>query len=214
MSKWTDDDMRSAVKNSRSIRQALQSLGLKPAGGNYKTVKDAIARLGLDDSHFGGQSWTKGQNLGPRRPLEDYLSNRVSITSHKLRLRLLEEGVFERKCYGGYDVMDTERGTIRRVECGLTEWMGEPVPLELEHINGDHNDNSLKNLTLLCANCHALTPTYRRRKNPDGYTVMGNVMGEKGKICPRCSSSVELDAEGQPVLVFVMCERCHPDMNK
>ena len=40
-------------------------------------------------------------------------------------------------------------------------WMGEPIPLELEHINGNHLDNRLENLTILCPNCHALTPTYR-----------------------------------------------------
>lgn len=40
-------------------------------------------------------------------------------------------------------------------------WNGELIPLELEHINGINNDNRLENLTLLCPNCHAQTPTYR-----------------------------------------------------
>jgi 5-methylcytosine-specific restriction endonuclease McrA len=50
--------------------------------------------------------------------------------------------------------------------CSGTEWLGKPMPLELDHINGDNANNSLDNLRLLCPNCHAQTPTYRG-KNQD-----------------------------------------------
>ncbi|WP_083937631.1 HNH endonuclease [Hymenobacter aerophilus] len=43
----------------------------------------------------------------------------------------------------------------------LSEWVGEPIPLELHHINGINNDHRLENLQLLCPNCHALTDNYR-----------------------------------------------------
>lgn len=39
--------------------------------------------------------------------------------------------------------------------------MGQPIPLELDHIDGNHQNNALQNLRLLCPNCHALTPTFR-----------------------------------------------------
>jgi predicted HNH restriction endonuclease len=45
--------------------------------------------------------------------------------------------------------------------CNNTEWNGQPIPLELEHKNGNNQDNSLNNLCLLCPNCHAQTSTYR-----------------------------------------------------
>lgn len=54
-------------------------------------------------------------------------------------------------------------------ECKLTEWCGKNIPLELDHIDGSHNNNSLDNLRLLCPNCHAQTETYRG-KNKKGYT--------------------------------------------
>jgi uncharacterized membrane protein len=42
--------------------------------------------------------------------------------------------------------------------------MGIAIPLEMEHIDGDSKNNVRDNLKLLCPNCHAQTPTWRRRK--------------------------------------------------
>jgi 5-methylcytosine-specific restriction endonuclease McrA len=45
--------------------------------------------------------------------------------------------------------------------CGLSTWLGNPIPLELHHIDGDKTNNTLENFQLLCPNCHALTDSYR-----------------------------------------------------
>lgn len=47
------------------------------------------------------------------------------------------------------------------VACGLTEWHGEHITLELDHINGVRTNNRLDNLRWLCPNCHSQTPTFR-----------------------------------------------------
>ncbi len=47
--------------------------------------------------------------------------------------------------------------------CGLTEWQGRPISLELHHTNGDGLDNRLENLRLLCLNCHSQTDTWGGR---------------------------------------------------
>jgi 5-methylcytosine-specific restriction endonuclease McrA len=47
--------------------------------------------------------------------------------------------------------------------CGLTEWCGKPIPLQLHHVNGDGRDQRLENLQLLCANCHSQTDNWGGR---------------------------------------------------
>jgi hypothetical protein len=45
--------------------------------------------------------------------------------------------------------------------CHNSVWMGQPIPLDLDHIDGDFRNNIEKNLRLLCYNCHGQTPTYK-----------------------------------------------------
>lgn len=69
--------------------------------------------------------------------------------------------------YGGLgnhkQVLITERGH-RCEKCGNSDWLGVPITLELEHVDGDTKNNAKDNLQLLCPNCHSQTPTWRRRK--------------------------------------------------
>ena len=145
---YTDDKAIEAIRASYSIAQALTKLGLAPQGGNYATMHRIVKTLHLNTSHFTGQAWNKGKTVGPKRQLEDYFSNKIPIHSTDLRKKLLAAGVFEPKCDS----------------CKNTTWMGCPIPLELEHKDGNHRNNARENLCLLCPNCHALTPTYRNKK--------------------------------------------------
>lgn len=147
LKKYTLQQLKDAISTSVSIREVLQKLNIKAAGGNYYIFKKAIAFYDIDTSHFTGKN-LKGRKLPLRRKsLSDYLTNKVPIQSNKLRKYLLEEGILEHKCSF----------------CGLSEWLNQPIPIELDHINGNNMDNSLENLRILCPNCHALTPTYRGR---------------------------------------------------
>lgn len=145
--KYTEKEFIDAVNSSTSIRQVLNKLGLKEAGGNYNHTKIRIKNLGLDISHFKGQGWNKGKKLGPKKSIEELLviDRKYPYQSFKLKNRLLSEGIKQHKCE----------------TCGITEWNGLPTPLELDHINGINYDNRLENLRTICPNCHAQTETYR-----------------------------------------------------
>lgn len=144
---YTKTKFIEAVATSTSIRQVLLKLGVNPSGGNYRTAKDYIAKLGLDTSHFLGQAWARNRTVGPKRDIQEYLSNKVPITSYKLKLKLLQSGTMQHKCS----------------RCLRTEWFSIPIPLELHHVDGDGRNNGLDNLVLLCPNCHAMTDNYRSK---------------------------------------------------
>jgi hypothetical protein len=52
--------------------------------------------------------------------------------------------------------------------CGIRQWMGKPAPVELDHRDGNPENNELSNLRLICPNCHAQTETYKGRNIGQG----------------------------------------------
>ena len=145
--KRTREEFEQAAKNSYSLAAMCRKLGLKPCGGNYRIVHNAIDKYSIDTSHFKGQGWNVGLKFKPfqKKTLREILVINSTYQSSKLKNRLLNEGIKTHICEC----------------CGLTQWCSAQIPLELHHINGNHNDNRLENLLLLCPNCHALTETYR-----------------------------------------------------
>jgi hypothetical protein len=146
---WTDDQLKVAVARSHSFAAVLRALGLRAAGGNYHLIQRCCAALDLDRSHWTGRAYLRGRHNPhvPKAPLESILRKNSAYQSNKLRRRLIAEGILKAVC----------------CECGQDEWCGRPMPLELDHIDGDRTNNELVNLRLLCANCHALTSTFRGR---------------------------------------------------
>ena len=50
--------------------------------------------------------------------------------------------------------------------CGISEWFSKPIALELEHKDGNNQNNERNNLEGLCPNCHSITDTWRGRNKP------------------------------------------------
>ena len=147
------------IKKSTSKAQVLEKMGLACKGGNYKCLDKFVEKYNVDTSHFLGQAIHKGRLFGPKRAIEDYLDNNFFIQSYQLKNRLLREDVFEHMCS----------------VCGRSRWEGQIIPLELDHINGNHKDNSISNLRLLCPNCHAQTSNYRGKNKKYNYKDLKSI---------------------------------------
>ena len=149
---WTDAELIEAVKIENTVHGVMRRLGYDTSGGMFRYVVAHMRRLELDTSHFLGQAWARGRRrpYRPVTPLEELLVKDSTATSGTIRRRLIAAGLKPAHCE----------------ECGLAEWRGARLPLCLDHINGDHIDNRLENLRILCPNCHAITDTWcgRNRK--------------------------------------------------
>lgn len=155
--KYTLEILQPIVDESCHWAEVCRKLGIQPFTGAQSHLKRRADKLGVQYGHFKGQGWSKGKTFTPRRPIEDYLVENSNSKSHSLKNRLIKEGLKQRRCE----------------DCGLTEWMGQPIPIELEHVNGNHFDNRLDNLKILCPNCHALTST-NSGKNRGAYSTIAS----------------------------------------
>lgn len=138
------------------MAEVLQKAGRKPGGGNQKTLKKKIAEYKIDTSHFTEQLWNKGKTIkedsriGSREKYElnEIFCKNSPVTQKVLRGYVERHKVLEYRCQN----------------CGCDgHWQDGIISLEIDHIDGDNQNNEISNLRYLCPNCHALTETYRGR---------------------------------------------------
>lgn len=86
-----------------------------------------------------------------------------------------------------YHMIDLE---YKCSHCGNTgEWNGKKLRLELHHIDGNHNNNKIKNLTFLCPNCHSQTDSFRFRGTRTWVTPSSKLIEEN---LPKYNNDIDL----------------------
>lgn len=121
--------------NNRPLAEVARKLGIK-----YDTLKKYLTLLNIPYKCNPNRKGLKRPNES--KPIEDILKGNSS--NARKRQILIDRGIKEAKCEC----------------CGLSEWMGKPIPLELHHKDFNHYNNSLNNLQILCANCHMQAHNY------------------------------------------------------
>ncbi|MEU5134905.1 MULTISPECIES: HNH endonuclease signature motif containing protein [Streptomyces] len=147
--RWTRDVLQAAVSSSTSMCEVLRRLGLEVVGGRHTHISRRVKALGIDTSHFSAPSRTgEPRRRRPEELLVDRSGNLARrVPGERLRRAMIALG-------------STELCAL----CGTGPvWRGRPLPLEVDHIDGNWRNNLQQNLRLLCPNCHSTTDTYRGR---------------------------------------------------
>ncbi len=130
-------------KESDSMAKAATILGL-----HFNTFKKYALKYGCYKTNQSGKGIPKKGN--PIFKLSEILDGKhPHFQTFKLKNRMINEGIIENVC------------SI----CGTSEWLGNLLNMELDHIDGNRTNHRLENLRMLCPNCHSQTDTYRSKNN-------------------------------------------------
>jgi len=180
--RYSKENFEKAIQGATCIKEAIITLGIRAAGGNYKVFHKYVKEYEIDTSHFDAQ---KQKDIGKWRsknkiPLLEVLVENCSYDRGSLKKRLYDEGLKEKKC--------------EMPGCGQGEmWMGNKMSLILDHINGVHDDNRIWNLRIVCPNCNATLPTHcgkhNKTKNIKCECVdCGTKISKAATRCQSCSN--------------------------
>lgn len=129
------------IEKNRPKAEICRMLQVKP-----ETLDKYLKIFGIK---YNGNMSRKGlERNSKNNVIFKYLENEKTVSASRLRKLLINSGLKEEKCEN----------------CGLSEWMGKKIPLELHHINFNHYDNTLENLQILCSNCHGIVHDYSNVK--------------------------------------------------
>lgn len=143
---YTIEEVKQACTQATYMAQALHFLGLTIHTINYRKIRTLIDNHNIDTSHWNSQ-------INSRKYLHEEIfceDSPISRTDLRKKVKM-------------YNVLNLDSCSC----CGINEWMGEDLSVQIDHINGNSRDNRIENLRALCPNCHSQTTTYggKRREH-------------------------------------------------
>lgn len=148
---FTPAELQFLLDTSNSYSDLLRKLSMNPKGGNPETLKKIITEYNLDETKLNenrSNLLRQNANLTHKKismTLQDVFDGKYTkVQSGKLLDMLVNENIKEYKCEC----------------CGISSWNDKPLRLQLHHKDGNHNNNNLNNLQILCPNCHTQTDNY------------------------------------------------------
>lgn len=158
------EELQKLVDDSQSLTEILRKQGKSSSGAALRVLKNELNTYGIKYKFL-------PQKITSKKELKDILVENSKYPSGKLLKRLFEERIKEQKCEC----------------CGITEWQNKPITLQLHHINGNHNDDRLANLMVLCPNCHSQTDNWGNKKNKKICPDCGREISRKSTYCRYCA---------------------------
>ena len=139
------DEVKKKAVECPSCKRVLKNIYAYSSHKKYcgKTPEE---RKALSSHLKPWQGWSKGKVV---RRVEEVLKEKSQFSTGSAKDLIIKMELKEWKCEC----------------CGIVDWNGKHITLELDHINGDNRDHRLENVRLLCPNCHAQTANWRGRKN-------------------------------------------------
>ena len=143
------DNLQILLDTSNTYGEVLGKIGLSVIANNFKTLKKYIELHNLsteiiDKNRINSMKHVKYDE----QTFKDSLNNGTCTLKPRFILKkLVEYGIKQYKCE----------------ICGISEWNGKKIVLELHHKNGKHSDNQIDNLEILCPNCHSQTDNFRAK---------------------------------------------------
>ena len=158
--KYTIEQVKKAAISSINFSELCRKIGCPDSGNSYQILKKRCILWNVDTSHFTGKSHKGSRNPSfiRRKGADDILKDDyIFRANHSLLKRAMIEKGIPYQCN----------------KCDLTHWQGKEITLDIDHINGNRTDNTIKNLRFLCPNCHRQTDTFGS-KNKRGKSKSGD----------------------------------------
>jgi hypothetical protein len=143
LEKFSNEELETFLNESFSLWDFCKKVGYKNKSSRvYTSVKNNLSKRNINLEKY-PVLW-KRIGLTRKKDDKEIFSKDSTYERKDLKRKIIKENLLPYKCSC----------------CGIFDWLGNPLSLQLDHINGVNNDNRLENLRFLCPNCHTQTPTW------------------------------------------------------